>query len=243
MAIAIISDIHANLEALESVLRDIRKRVIKKILFLGDAVGYGPDPNKCINLLRSECEVFLAGNHDRAAVGMTDIEYFNELAREAIIWTSNLITEENRRFLSSLPVSMRIRSGPDEIFLVHSTPKEPESWHYLLTLWDAEVNFNYFTEKICFLGHSHIPFIVEKGPSGDILVYRDGITLKKGFRYIINVGSVGQPRDRDPRACYAIMDKDQLGFIRVDYNIKKTQKRMAEAGLPMPLIKRLEYGT
>lgn len=252
MAIAIISDVHANLEALESVFKDIRKREIEDILFLGDAVGYGPDPNKCIDLLRRECKVLLAGNHDRAAVGMTDIEYFNEFARTAIIWTTETLTEEHKAFLSSLPVSRRFHlstsmvdllSGTENIFLVHSTPKDPESWHYLFTLWDAEVNFNYFKERVCLLGHSHVPYVIEREPSGDMRVYRDNALLKKGLRYIINVGSVGQPRDHDPRACYAIMDGDQLLFVRVYYNIKKTQKKMSEVGLPRPLIDRLEYGT
>lgn len=243
MEIAIISDVHSNLEALESVLKDIKKRGIERILFLGDAVGYGPNPNNCIDVLKKECEVLIAGNHDRAAVGMTDIEYFNEFARAAIVWTADTLTEEHRILLSRLPVSMRFNSGIEDIFLVHSTPKEPEQWHYLLNLWDAEVNFNYFNERICFLGHSHVPFIIEKGLSGDMMVYKDSAVLKKGLRYIINAGSVGQPRDGNPRACYAIMDNDLIRFVRLNYNIKKTQKKMAAAGLPKPLIDRLEYGT
>ncbi|MFN3478858.1 MAG: metallophosphoesterase family protein [Thermodesulfovibrionales bacterium] len=243
MKIAIISDVHSNLEALESVLKDIRKKRIERILFLGDAVGYGPNPNNCIDALKKECEILLAGNHDRAAVGMTDIEYFNEFARAAIIWTAETLTEEHKEFLYRLPISKRFYSGIEDIFLVHSTPKEPESWHYLLTLWDAEVNFNYFTERICLLGHSHVPFIIERKLSGEMMVYRDNAALKSGLRYIINAGSVGQPRDGDPRACYAIMDGDSIRFVRIDYNIKKTQMKMVEAGLPKPLIDRLEYGT
>lgn len=243
MGIAIISDVHSNLEALESVLKDIRKKKIERILFLGDAVGYGPNPNNCIDVLKKECEILLAGNHDRAAVGMTDIEYFNEFARAAIIWTAGILTEEHKNLLSRLPESARFYSGVEDIFLVHSTPREPESWHYLLTLWDAEVNFNYFTERICFLGHSHVPFIIERKLSGEIMIYRDNTALKSGLRYIVNAGSVGQPRDGDPRACYAIMDSDSIRFVRIDYNIKKTQQKMVEAGLPKPLIDRLEYGT
>lgn len=243
MKIAIISDVHSNLEALESVLKDIRKKRIERILFLGDAVGYGPNPNNCIDVLKKECEILLAGNHDRAAVGMTDIEYFNEFARAAIIWTAETLTEEHKELLSRLPVSKRFYSGVEDLFLVHSTPKEPESWRYLLTLWDAEVNFNYFAERICLLGHSHVPFIIERNLSGEMMVYRDNASLKSGLRYIVNAGSVGQPRDGDPRACYAIMDGDSIRFVRIDYNIKKTQKKMVEAGLPKPLIDRLEYGT
>ncbi len=241
--VAILSDVHSNLEALESVLGDIKKKGIERILFLGDAVGYGSNPNSCIELLKEECEVMLAGNHDRAAAGMTNIEYFNELARTAILWTRDMLKDEHKRFLASLPVSMRYNNGRENIFLVHSTPREPESWHYLLTLRDAEVNFNYFNERICFLGHSHVPFVIQRKPSGEMFVYKDEAELKQDSRYIINAGSVGQPRDRDPRACYAILNKDFVKFIRLDYNIEKTQKKMEEAGLPEPLIERLKYGT
>lgn len=242
MGFAIISDVHSNLEALEAVLEDIKRRDIDRILFLGDAVGYGPDPNRCIELLKRESEILLAGNHDRAAVGMTDIDYFNEFARAAIIWTADILTEEHKRLLGQLPLTMRFPLEGEGLFLVHSTPKEPESWHYLLTMWDAEVNFNYFTEGICFLGHSHVPFIIERIPSGEMTVYRDNTLLKRGLRYIINAGSVGQPRDGDPRACYAIMEDSSIRFVRIKYNVKKTQKKMLEAGLPGPLIDRLQYG-
>jgi predicted phosphodiesterase len=243
MHIAIISDVHSNLDALESVLRDIKRRGLNRILFLGDAVGYGPDPNNCVALLKRECEVLLAGNHDRAVTGMTEIEYFNEFARVAILWTVETLTEENKRFLAALPASKVFQTKTGDIFLVHSTPKEPELWHYLLTLRDAEINFNYFNQRICLIGHSHVPFVIERDLSGDMTVYKDRTVLKDGLRYIINVGSVGQPRDGDPRACYAIMDINSITFVRVDYNIKSTQKKMAAAGLPEPLIKRLEYGT
>lgn len=238
---AIISDVHANLESLEAVLKDIKKRMIKDILFLGDAVGYGPNPNECLKLLSDNCKVLLAGNHDWAAIGLTDVDSFNEYAKAAIIWTRDTLTEENGTLLKTFPVMKEMRD--EDLLLVHSTPKEPEAWHYLFTLWDAEVNFNYFGQRLCFIGHSHIPFVIERLPSGEMLTFNKETALKKNARYIVNCGSVGQPRDRNPKACYALLGEDRIEFVRVEYDIERTQKKMSEAGLPLPLIERLSRGT
>jgi len=238
---AVISDVHSNLEALDAVLEDIRKRKIEKVFFLGDAVGYGPNPNECVEILKENCEVLLAGNHDWASLGMTDIEYFNEYAKEAILWTIKVLNEKNRKTLSTFPITKLMKK--ENILFVHSTPKEPEQWHYLLTLWDAEVNFHYFDQRICMLGHSHQPFVIEKFPSGEMITHRREARLGKGERYIINAGSVGQPRDRDPRACYVVLEGERVEFIRVPYPVEKTQKKMSEAGLPLLLIQRLSEGT
>lgn len=240
MAYAVISDVHGNLEALEAVLDDIRKRKTGGIIFLGDAVGYGPDPNECVELLKESCRIMLAGNHDRAATGLTDIEHFNEYAKAAIRWTREVLTEDNRKYLEALPVSRKMKK--EGLLFVHSTPKEPEEWHYLLTLWDAEVNFHYFEEQVCVLGHSHLPFIIERLPSGEMITHKAKAILGKGERYIINAGSVGQPRDRDRRACYLLLGRDQAEFVRVDYRREETQRKMREAGLPLPLIERLGQG-
>jgi predicted phosphodiesterase len=241
MGSAVISDVHANIEALEAVLKDIKKRKTERILFLGDAVGYGPNPNECLDALRDACSVLLAGNHDWAAIGRTDIEYFNEHAKAAILWTREALTGDNGRFINTLPVLTELKK--EKMLIVHSTPKEPEAWHYLLTLWDAEINFHYFDQRICILGHSHLPFVIERLPSGEMITYNDGADLGKGRRYIINSGSVGQPRDRDPRACYALVEDDRVEFVRVGYRIEETQRKMRDAGLPLPLIERLSRGT
>jgi len=241
MRYAVISDVHSNLEALEAVLKDIRKREIEKVFFLGDAVGYGPNPNECVEILKENCEVLLAGNHDWASLGITDIEYFNEYAKEAILWTIKVLNEKNRKTLSTFPITKLMKK--ENILFVHSTPKEPEQWHYLLTLWDAEINFHYFDQRICILGHSHQPFVIEKFPSGEMITHRREARLGKGERYIINAGSVGQPRDRDPRACYVVLEGERVEFIRVPYPVEKTQKKMSEAGLPSLLIQRLSEGT
>lgn len=240
MLYAIISDVHANLEALKAVLQDIKGRKIKDIVFIGDAVGYGPDPNECLDILSKKCMVMIAGNHDHAAVGLTNIEYFNQYARDAIEWTVSSLTRKSITVLNSLPLINFL--DKDSIMLVHSTPKKPEEWHYLISLWDAEVNFNYFEQMFCFLGHSHQPFIIERLSSGEMLSYKDMAMIKKKSRYIINAGSVGQPRDRDPRACYAIIDDEKIEIIRVEYDIEKTQTKMKTAGLPVHLIERLAKG-
>ncbi|MBI4690562.1 MAG: metallophosphoesterase family protein [Nitrospirae bacterium] len=240
MRYAVISDVHANLEALETVLQDIKKRKIKDTLFLGDTVGYGPNPNECIELLKDSCKIMLAGNHDWAVIGLTDIDYFNEYARAAVEWTWSVIKKQGVEFLKTLPIIKVLKR--DNMLLVHSTPKEPEEWHYLLTLGDAESNFHSFEQKMCFLGHSHSPSMIERLPSGEMVTYKEDVMLGKVERYIINVGSVGQPRDGDPRACYAIADDEKVELIRIKYNFWETQKKMHDAGLPLPLIERLERG-
>ncbi|MFH1702960.1 MAG: metallophosphoesterase [Nitrospirota bacterium] len=240
MRYAILSDVHSNLEALEAVLRNVDKRKVKDVLFLGDAVGYGPNPNECIELLIARCKILLAGNHDWGVLGLTDINYFNEYARAAIEWTKQVITEGNRKTLRPLPVKKGINK--EDMILVHSTPKEPEEWHYLLTLWDAEINFHYFDNKFCFLGHSHYPFVIEKLLSGELVAYKEAAVMGKTERYIMNVGSVGQPRDGDPRACYAIVNDERMEIIRVPYDIGSVQKKMIKEGLPLFLSERLSKG-
>ncbi len=240
MRCAVLSDVHANIEALEAVLKDIEQRKIEDIIFLGDAVGYGPNPNECIDLLGGRCKILLAGNHDWGTIGLTDVTYFNIYARRALEWTMGVITDKNRKILKSLPLKKELKDK--DVLLVHSTPKEPEEWHYLLTLWDAEINFNYFDNAFCFLGHSHQPFIVEKARSGELVTYKESAQIKGSGRYIINAGSVGQPRDGEPRACYAVIDDKQVDIIRVPYDIVSVQNKMKKEHLPDLLIERLSAG-
>ncbi len=243
MMMAVLSDIHANLEALSAVISDTKKRGIKNIIFLGDAVGYGPDPEVVVEILKSECISMIAGNHDRAVIEPELDEYFNEIARLAIVWTRSVLSERVKRFFKNLPFVSRYKHNEIDILSVHASPREPEKWHYILTLRDAQINFYYFNEKICFIGHSHYPFVVERADSGELTVRTDNpFILKDNCRYIINAGSVGQPRDGDPRACYVIFNGREIEFIRLQYDLKKTQKKMKEAGLPAPLIERLEKG-
>jgi predicted phosphodiesterase len=240
MRYAVLSDVHANLEALQAVLQDVDLKRIQNLLFLGDAVGYGPNPNECVELLIERCKILLAGNHDWGVLGRTDIAYFNEYARTAIEWTKEVLTKKNFKNLQSLPIQEKIEK--EDMLLVHSTLREPQEWHYLLTLWDAEINFNYFNNKYCFLGHSHYPFIIERLPSGELVTYKDEAPKGQTERYIVNVGSVGQPRDGDPRASYAIVDDEKMEIVRVPYDIEAVQKKMRKAGLPSLLIERLSVG-
>jgi predicted phosphodiesterase len=240
MYYAVLSDVHANLEALEAVLKDVDKRKIENILFLGDAVGYGPDPNECLELLERRCKILIAGNHDWGVTGLTDINYFNEYARHALEWTMGVITDAHSKLLRSLPAWKE--SKDDDMILVHSTPWEPEKWHYLLTLRDAEMNFDYFDNKFCFLGHSHQPFIIEKVSSGELIEYTETARIKKSSRYIINAGSVGQPRDGDARASYIVIGNSKLEIVRIPYNIEAVQEKMRKGHLPYLLIERLSIG-
>jgi len=237
---AFISDVHSNLEALCAVFDNIERRGVSDVCFIGDAVGYGPDPNECLDLLKERCRAFVAGNHDWAVLGYTPTDYFNPNARAAIEWTVNVISEEGIAFLKSFGIIKVIPEG--RFFLVHATPKDPDSWNYIRTLYDAEVNFHYFEEHACISGHSHMPVIIERLPSGEFLHCRDRVRHSETSRYLINAGSVGQPRDGDPRASYVIISGDDIEIIRVDYDFCKTQIKMREAGLPESLIERLERG-
>ena len=167
----------------------------------------------------------LAGNHDCALTGLADTENFNEYARLAIEWTSSVLTKPNLDILKELPLIKVLRK--DNALLVHSTPKEPEAWHYLLTRQEAEVNFHYFEQKICFLGHSHHPFIIECLLSGRLITYKNNAEIRKAERYIINAGSVGQPRDKGPRACYVFIADEKIEFVRVKYDIEKDAEKDA----------------
>jgi predicted phosphodiesterase len=237
---AVISDAHSNAEALRSVLRDIKKRQIQDIFFLGDAVGYGPEPNECVELLGVECRIMVAGNHDWGLLGLTDPESFNKNAGIALDWTRGILTEDNRKMLRLTHLKAELQER--DITLVHATPYKPERWHYLTTLAEAITNFKYMRTDICYVGHSHKPFIIEMLPAGELNVSKGEMRKKAGCRYIVNAGSVGQPRDGDPRACYAVADDDRIELVRVGYDIKATQKRMEDAALPLPLIERLSFG-
>lgn len=241
MKAAVISDVHSNLEALHVVIKDIKKRRIKKILCLGDLVGYGANPNECVELCLEESDHIVAGNHDWAALGKTDIRTFNPIAAEAIRWTQEQLTESSRKRLSTLP----LRENVGDIFLVHASPKEPEAWHYLFRLEEFKKHFQCFEQGICFIGHSHMPGAVFQDANGYTDFIRDNpFPLIDGRRYIVNVGSVGQPRDLDPRACYAIYDGNAraIEYIRLDYNIPRAQQKVLDAGLPEALADRLLVG-
>lgn len=241
MRLAAISDVHSNLAALEAVLADIKRRKVARKVFVGDAVGYGPDPNEVTALIARECRSgTVAGNHDWAVLGLTDVNYFNPVAKAAIRWTDGVVTAETRETLGKWPIVKVLKR--DDVLLVHSTPVAPEEWGYLFSPEQAAPYFDAFKQRICLVGHSHLPFVAELLPTGEVAGYAEGAELLEGCRYIINAGSVGQPRDRDPRAAYALFEGDRVEIVRVEYDISSTQERMRRAGLPDPLIERLSYG-
>ncbi|MBD3288408.1 metallophosphoesterase [candidate division KSB1 bacterium] len=238
---AIISDIHSNLEALTAVCNDIEQQDVDEILCLGDIVGYGPDPNECIDMVKSICSVIITGNHDYACLERSEIEYFNVFASQSIFWTVEVLSDSALLFLSQLPFQENV----ENFKLVHASPDSPSIWNYILTLDQAIYNFSYFDEQMCFIGHTHKPVIYAETAEKDYhLERKKNIEIEEDKRYLINVGSVGQPRDSNTAASYAILDTDRMEYalMRVVYDFHKTQKKMVDSNLPNFLIERLASG-
>lgn len=241
MRILVISDIHANLTAFDAVLESAGK--FDEIWCLGDTVGYGPDPNECILRLRKLPHLTcLIGNHDAAALGNIDLNTFNREAKSSIQWTQKVLTDESREFLMSLPERVIV----DSVTLAHGSPRSPV-WEYLLDPVSAFENLAYFSTDLCVIGHTHIPVIFQK-PDDQVEMAGELIKDGEGFyvegRMFLNPGSVGQPRDHDSRAAYAIYNPETRAWIshRVEYDVQSVQDRMRQAGLPSRLINRLEEG-
>ncbi len=237
---AVVSDIHGNLEALEAVLADLGPLAPAEILCLGDFVGYGASPNECIERLRPRIVEAVAGNHDLAACGRLKLGYFNPDAAQAARWTDESLTDENRAYLAGLPFAAR-RAG---CLLVHASPAAPEDWNYVLSLADARFEMEAFEEPLCLIGHSHYPGTFHVGPQGVEYTRVPEVTLEAGHRYLVNVASVGQPRDGDARAGYLLWDDDAGGLrhVRLDYDVDGARRRILEAGLPRFLADRLQWG-
>lgn len=241
MRILVISDIHANLTALEKVLEDAGS--VDAVWCLGDIVGYGPDPNECVDRIRQlPGLVCILGNHDAAALDQIDSDTFNPEARQAIQWTQKELSTASLAFLRSLPETRRL----DQVTLVHGSPRHPV-WEYLLDTRSATANFQYFSTPYCFVGHSHLPVIFhlpEGEPFAKLSIPDPDTVVELSPRAILNPGSVGQPRDRDPRAAYAIYQPEEGSWEsrRVEYRIEDVQTRMAAVGLPERHIVRLAAG-
>jgi len=216
----IIADIHSNLEAFEVVLQQLRQ--VDQIVCAGDMVGYGPDPNQCIKLMREKGIRSIAGNHDKAAVGEMNLEWFNENARRAVEWTSEQLTGDSAQYLKLLPLTLEM----DDFQIVHGSLRNPLE-EYIFTLAEAAATMELMSKPLCFVGHTHRPARFE---------YQG--------KAIINPGGAGQPRDGDPRASFGIYDSEKKEFIlhRVEYNIERVQEKMRQADLPQSLIDRLQYG-
>jgi len=243
MRYAIIADIHSNLEALETVLDDIEKKGgFDELWCLGDIVGYGPDPCECIALLSKYNHLSVAGNHDWAAIGKMDTDDFNPSAAAACQWTTMQLGDTEKEYLNNLPQILE----KEDFTLVHGSPREP-IWEYLVSASSAWQNLSVLRTKYCLTGHSHQAMVFEFDDMGYCTshVFTDNAVLQlKSNSIFINPGSVGQPRDLDPRASYAIYDTEKQQVInhRVTYDIHTTQEKMKAHGLPVRLISRLSYG-
>ncbi|MBN2169383.1 MAG: metallophosphoesterase family protein [Actinobacteria bacterium] len=247
--IGIVGDVHGNKTALRAVIDHAGE--CDAWWCAGDLVGYGPDPNQCLEIVRSLGASTVAGNHDLGSIGRISIESFNDDAYAACEWTSGILNESNRATLEALSEKL---SPADDILLTHGGPIDPV-WSYIFSRGEARLNFISFKERLCFHGHSHVPMVFRiekedvKDGGNDAVEYLSPewghpIRLRGDSRYLINVGSVGQPRDNDSRSCYVLFDSDRdiLTYYRVEYSIEEVQERMAFAGLPSSLIARLAVG-
>ncbi len=240
MRYAVLSDIHSNLEALNAVLA--RVDAADGLLCLGDIVGYGPDPNECVAAIRSRASACVLGNHDVAALDNYGIEYFNPMAREAIAFTQRVLTPENAAWLDTLPYEQRM----PEYLLVHGAPVD--YFAYIMDKRAAARAFAASDARLIFVGHTHIAEYYGLDPGGEIehrhLQHGGSLTLEPGFRYVIDVGSVGQPRDLNPEASFVWYDPDAgtIAWERVAYAIESVQAKIESAHLPAGLAERLTVG-
>jgi diadenosine tetraphosphatase ApaH/serine/threonine PP2A family protein phosphatase len=244
----VIGDVHSNLPALEAVIAAAGE--CDSWLCIGDLVGYGPDPNECVARVTELGALCVAGNHDLGSTGSIDLASFNRDARAACEWTGRVLDRPARSFLESL----ESRREGDGWLMVHASPRDPV-WEYVLSKAQAYHNFLEFDQGLCFHGHSHAPAVFRWSAEAqdaddfaavEVAVPADGdeIPLEAGFRFLVNVGSVGQPRDYDPRACHVIHDRDRavLEYHRVTYPVAEVQARMEGLGLPSFLVERLSFG-
>lgn len=239
MKVLLLADIHANLAAFEAVLAAAGP--FDLLWCLGDVVGYGPHPNECLERLQDFRHLCLAGNHDWAALGRLDLAAFNPIAGQAAAWTSSQLRAVNRRYLEERPLTLE----QGDYTLTHGSPRDPV-WEYLLSVPAATENLSHFQTPVCLIGHSHVP-LVFWGQQGQVRGRRLGeetVRLRELGRVILNPGSVGQPRDGDPRASFALLDTETglLQALRVAYDVEATQEAIRRAGLPEALAERLAYG-
>lgn len=251
MRIAIISDIHSNLEALQKAIEIIEQKGVDKVVCLGDIVGYGANPKQCLELTRKISHHIIMGNHDQASADINNTRNFTEYAKEALFWSNHVLSQTEKEFLRSLPFTIEI----ENINFVHSSPFKPQEWYYITKHSEASVNIRYFDTPLCFVGHTHVSEIFCEDIESKIDLVNTGMEdgqkffsykyqLLKSKKYIINVGSVGQPRDKDWRSSFGIMDTDNWTYenIRAEYDVQAAAKKIRDAGLPEILARRLFVG-
>lgn len=240
MRTAFISDIHGNLEALETALHDIKSRDIEDLYCLGDVVNYGANPNECLNITRSVVKALVRGNHEAGLTSDRIASTFNPYAKQAIFWTREQMSEDDRQILASLPLT----HVEKEWMMVHATIETPEEFEYLYDPADAFRNYPYMNVPVCFYGHTHVPMLFSQRDRRALHLTAGKYYLSREDRQLVNVGSIGQPRDHDPRLAYMIFDTNEFSIelIRLNYDIKTAADKIRKAGLPGFLAERLGYG-
>ncbi|MEW6170122.1 MAG: metallophosphoesterase family protein [Candidatus Omnitrophota bacterium] len=240
MRYGIFSDIHSNLEALEKVLAAYKDENIDAYFCLGDIIGYATNPNECVKKVNELNCITIAGNHEWGSLDKLDLDYFNELAKIAIIWSKSKLTFDCKDYLESLPLIYKEK----DFILVHGSLDYPERFYYIFDENDAEETLNLLETNICFVGHTHKPGFFTKDEGRISYSTNSKLKIEKSKKYIVNVGSVGQPRDRDSRASFCIYDtkKQDVEIKRIDYEVKKTYDKIIDTGLPIFLAQRLLTG-
>jgi predicted phosphodiesterase len=239
MRTAIFGDIHANLEALEAVMADAKLQGVTSFVCLGDVVGYNADPVACLNIIREMNCPTVKGNHDSDAADNHSLENMNPVAAFALQWTREQLDDDQRLWLKRLRMVRQV----SDYTIVHSTLDQPVNWNYVTNRFDAMSNFSYQFTQLCFHGHTHVPKVYVKSDKVRE-VTPDSVKIEPNAKYFINAGSVGQPRDGDPRACYVIYDSESkiIVFRRIEYDMATTQEKILAAGLPEMLAERLAEG-
>ena len=235
--IAIFSDIHANSSALDHVIEDAYSQGVASFACLGDIVGYGPKPSDCVTRVQELKCVCVKGNHDEYVADSYDLSAFNAQARTALEWTRNNLSSGQKDWLASLPYTRRLGRN----MIVHATLDRPDKWEYIHNSFDAAIVMHHQTTPICFYGHTHVPVTYEMHGNSAKVVTNDTVQIQNGCKYLINTGSVGQPRDGDPKASYVIFDRVErtVQFRRVEYDIQTVADDIVSVGLPNSLADRL----
>ncbi|MCA9408994.1 MAG: metallophosphoesterase family protein [Candidatus Omnitrophica bacterium] len=241
MKYGIISDIHSNLEAMRAVLQALQKSGVDALLCLGDIVGYNADAKKCLDIVRDLNPVCVVGNHDLAVAGKLDPSHFTENGRQGVVFSRNQLEFSDIEYIKQLPLKYHHR----DFELVHGSLNQPERFIYLNDITKSQDTFYLMKSKVCFVGHTHKPQIyVNQGKTAAIAATLN-LSLETDARYIVNTGSVGQPRDGDPRASFCVYDTDEetIEIKRVEYDVKTAQQKILQAGLPEKLALRLAVGS
>lgn len=241
MRYGIFGDVHGNLEALEAVIAAMEEDGVEKYLCLGDLVGYGANPGECVDRIRELEAVTVIGNHDYAVLDLLDISEFNMYAQEAIFFSQKALSAAQLKWLKELPLTADV---DERLTLFHGTLDQPEQFHYLEVVEDAELSFELLETPVGFFGHTHVPLVVEEDEETIGVVEADEVELEEGCRYLVNPGSVGQPRDGIPDAAYGLYDDatDTVTIYRVEYDIETAQQKIRDAHLPEFLAERLAGG-